>query len=196
MHLKTGESLLISPEQRGLGPWPRAKDNLQSGWLIEWLGSNFPATLSYKIKRPLFLQMHVAPADYQFQSTNPRLVDQTLGSMKKPAWKLVTEYPVATYACGLRAGERLELKKDIVLNQSSKPTGQRLKKGGVWQVLAGSKEKPVVVWLRQPDGKTHTWDDDLSTFDSFSRLSPEPNNPRSHPVGLRPRWLIETLGER
>ncbi len=107
--------------------------------------------------------------------------------MKKPAWKLVTEFPLTTYACGLRAGESVKLKKDIPLKQAGKLTGKVLKKGGIWQVLAGSKEKPVVVWLRQPDGRIYTWDDDPAIFDYFTRLKSEPNQPTQPTRGKAPR---------
>jgi hypothetical protein len=82
--------------------------------------------------------------------------------------KLVTEYPVIAYKCGLRAGNQVRLKKEIVVrDHKGKPTGTVHRKGEVWLVLRGAKEKPVVVWLRQPNGQTYLSDDDKSIFETF-----------------------------
>lgn len=89
----------------------------------------------------------------------------------KPKYKLVTKYPITNYICGLKAGDRLRLKCDIVVRDyRGKLTGEVHRKGEIWSVLRGAKEKPVVVWLRQPDGKPHTWDDDESIFKTFELI--------------------------
>jgi hypothetical protein len=93
---------------------------------------------------------------------------------RKPTWKLVTEYGVTSYACGLRAGDRVKLKKPLTIcDHSGTPTGVVYPAGEVWTVLSGSKEDPGVVWFRQSDGERYTWDDDAAQIDEwFVRLGP------------------------
>ena len=92
--------------------------------------------------------------------------------MTKRKFKLVTEYPVQDYRCGLRAGDRVRLKHDIIVRDHlGKPTGVIHRAGEIWVVLSGAAEDPAIVWLRQPDGKRHTWDDAPSIFNIFEILS-------------------------
>jgi hypothetical protein len=95
-------------------------------------------------------------------------------SRKPKKWKLATEYGVTLYACGLQAGERVELKKPLtILDHTGTPTGIVHPAGEVWTVLSGSKDDPGVVWFRQADGERHTWDDDAAQIDAwFKRLGP------------------------
>lgn len=90
----------------------------------------------------------------------------------KNKWKLIGDYPIKKYACGLVAGKKVKLIKDIVQeDHRGKPTGVIYKAGEIWEVLSGSKEPPIVVWLRQPDGKRHTWDDDSSIYEYFEAIA-------------------------
>ena len=83
----------------------------------------------------------------------------------KDKYKLVTEYKVTAYRCGLKAGDRVRLKKDIeIKNHDDLPTGKKFKKGDVWTVIPGSKEGRIDVWFRQSDGQPHTWDDDSQSI--------------------------------
>ena len=93
---------------------------------------------------------------------------------RKRSWKLVTEYGVESYACGLRAGERVELRRPLhIHDHTGAPTGKVYPAGEVWTVLSGSKDDPGVVWFRQADGERHTWDDDAAQIDEwFNRLGP------------------------
>ena len=94
-------------------------------------------------------------------------------SEPKPEWKLVTEYGVVHYICGLSAGDVVRLKKEIVVRDyRERPTGEVLPAGGLWNVLSGSKDDPGIVWLRQPDGARHTWVDDPSIFEWFEKYVP------------------------
>ncbi len=89
----------------------------------------------------------------------------------KPEWKLVTEYVLRDYPCGLSAGDMLRLRKDIVVNDHrQKPTGVVYVAGGLWTVLTGTQQEPGVVWLRQPDGDRHTWDDS-DIFEWFEKVA-------------------------
>jgi hypothetical protein len=83
-------------------------------------------------------------------------------------WKLIESYPVKKYNCGLAAGQKVRLIKDIIVkDHSGDPTGLTPKVGEIWEVISGASELPIDVWLRQPDGKRHTWDDDASIFEYF-----------------------------
>jgi hypothetical protein len=78
--------------------------------------------------------------------------------VSEDAYRSVRDYPVEQYRCGAKAGDRVRLRRDIGLH----PTGQ------IWSVLPGAAEEPIVVWLRQTNGETHTWSDDedfLATFE-------------------------------
>ncbi len=91
---------------------------------------------------------------------------------KSEEWKFISEYSILKYACGLRAGQKLRLKRDINMTDSrGRPTGVVHRAGQIWTVLPGSKEPPIVVWLRQPDGESHTWDDNRSIFETFEIIS-------------------------
>ena len=69
------------------------------------------------------------------------------------------------YRCGLCAGDRL------LLRQNLPSDGGEHEIGGVWTVLTGSPQDPNALWLRQPDGKLHSWDDNESIFEYFDKLA-------------------------
>ena len=82
--------------------------------------------------------------------------------MSDDTYHAVTNYPVEQYRCGVRAGDRVRLRRDI----GAHPSGE------IWSVLRGAAEEPIVVWLLQADGETHTWGDDedfLATFEILPR---------------------------
>lgn len=88
----------------------------------------------------------------------------------KPQWKLVTEYPITDYQCGIRAGEKVRLRQGLVVRgHSGEPTHVH-HAGEIWTVLSGSAESPVDVWLRQADGERHTWSDDDDFWIWFERV--------------------------
>ena len=75
------------------------------------------------------------------------------------------------YSCGLAAGDRLHLERRIVVrDHNNRPTGEAHEPGEEWLVLAGWDEEPDVIWLQQPNGDAHTWDDDESLFEFFRKL--------------------------
>jgi len=87
--------------------------------------------------------------------------------MADDKWKLVTEYGLAQYPNGLKAGERVRLTRELVhRDHRGKPTGEITKTDGVWTVLSGAVDEPEVIWLREPSGDPHTWDLE-SFFDWF-----------------------------
>ena len=86
----------------------------------------------------------------------------TLPHVSEDTYHSIRDYPVEQYRCGAKAGDRVRLRRDIEVH----PVGQ------IWSVLRGAAEEPVVVWLRQTDGETHTWSDDkdfLATFEILPR---------------------------
>ena len=75
------------------------------------------------------------------------------------------------YSCGLRVGDRLRLKKELVTtDHQGRPTGEIHTPGEVWTVTDDCCEEEHDLWLLQPDGSPHTWDDDQSVFDYFDRI--------------------------
>jgi hypothetical protein len=91
--------------------------------------------------------------------------------MSDDSYKWVTEYPIEVYKCGLRAGDRLRLKNDLpIVDHTGSPSGKVHKRGETWTVKPGAKEEVVVVWLSEPDGNLHTWDDTSEIFEWFERI--------------------------
>lgn len=69
-----------------------------------------------------------------------------------------------TYGCGLRPGDRVRLRKDLVIRDHlNRPTGEVHVKGEVWTVLPDCCGLHHDLWLEQPDGSPHTWDDSKDT---------------------------------
>jgi hypothetical protein len=98
----------------------------------------------------------------------PRVV-----SKPKPKWKLVTRFPIRLYRCGARAGEQVRLRRKLVVrDHRNKPVGTHAA-GEIWTVVRGAAEEPRVLWLRQPDGVSHTWSDDDEFWRWFERLPPQ-----------------------
>ena len=76
------------------------------------------------------------------------------------------------YACGVSSGDRVRLRKELVVRDwRGKPTGKRHSTSEVWTVLAGNPAEPGTIWLRQPDGEPHTWDD-RDFWNWFERVEP------------------------
>jgi hypothetical protein len=84
-------------------------------------------------------------------------------------WKLhipTEDNRITHYQCGLVAGQRVRLKKDIVVTCAGVPTGTVHRAGEEWIVLTGITTDPVL-WFRQPDGERSTWDDDATSVDEW-----------------------------
>ena len=86
-----------------------------------------------------------------------------------PQWNLITEFSIATYECGAKAGEYIRLKKDLPITQGSNRVQVGVyKQGRTAVVLKGSKDSPLVLWCRWlDDGENFTWDDEPEFFDWF-----------------------------
>lgn len=76
-------------------------------------------------------------------------------------------YDVGTYHCGLKAGQLLRLRADLPLVDHLGNVTNVIKAGSTWTVLPGCSTDPGVVWLQEPSGERHTWDDDASIFEKF-----------------------------
>src|SRR5690349_4585024 len=88
----------------------------------------------------------------------------------KHKWKLIDRYPITKYQCGAQAGDRVRLRKDLVIRQGGKPTGKVYPAGQIWTVIRGAKEAPRVLWLKTPDEVTHTWDDGALFWEWFEKF--------------------------
>ena len=89
----------------------------------------------------------------------------------KTSFRLVTEYPVTVYKCGLKAGDIIRLKHEIrIKDHEDRPTGQVYVLGDTWTVIPGAKEDPQALWLKKSDGKRCTWSDDETVFETFEKL--------------------------
>ena len=75
-------------------------------------------------------------------------------------WKLVTEYDLAVYRCGVRAGDRVRLTRELVIKDHlGNPTGEVQTAGEVWRVIPGVVAEPDIIWMRMPCGEEHLWDE-------------------------------------
>ena len=83
----------------------------------------------------------------------------------------ITEFNIMEYQCGLKAGDRVELIVDFPVYEEDGSEVTRIhRKGEIWTVLTGADDDPSVLWLRQPDGELHSFDDDLAIFEIFRLL--------------------------
>jgi hypothetical protein len=77
------------------------------------------------------------------------------------------------YKCGLAPGNTLRLKKPLEIQRLDGTAVSTDLPGLVWQVLAPGYEvisqtwNDAIVWLREPNGRDHTWNDDDSIFEYF-----------------------------
>jgi len=71
------------------------------------------------------------------------------------------------YPCGLKAGDELELLRRLEIEDHDGRVTKHHEPGEIWIVLSGVVSEPDVIWLRQPDGERHTWDETI--FEWFKR---------------------------
>jgi hypothetical protein len=91
------------------------------------------------------------------------------GKFGRDRYVPITDFSLTQYRCGLKAGDSVRLTKDLEdLDSDGRPTAIH-KKGEVWQVLSGSPQDPEALWLGEPAGELHSWDDDDSIWDQFER---------------------------
>src|SRR4051794_11626748 len=88
----------------------------------------------------------------------------------KSKWKLVVDFPITEYRCGVRAGEQVRLRQQLVVRDHRDRPKKIREPGEIWTVVRGAAEEPRVVWLREPDGTSHTWDDSDVFWSWFERL--------------------------
>ena len=92
-------------------------------------------------------------------------------SKSKPKVQLVCDYSITDYKCGARSGDRVRLRRDLVVqDHGGRPTGEIHRAGEIWSVINGSAVPPLDLWLRQPDGERHTWSDDDDFWTWFERV--------------------------
>ncbi len=90
--------------------------------------------------------------------------------MSKHTYRLVTSHPITNYRCGAKAGDKICLRSELCVRDHKGKIVRKHPAGESWTVMRGTKEKPPVIWLRQPDGESHTWTDDTKFFDQFEIL--------------------------
>ena len=77
------------------------------------------------------------------------------------------------YKCGLAPGTKLRLTKPLETRRMDGTAIATDIPGLIWQVLAPGYEmvsqewNDAIVWLREPNGRDHTWDDDETIFEYF-----------------------------
>ena len=90
--------------------------------------------------------------------------------MSENDWKLIN-HDLQEYPSGIRAGDRVRVRRDIVIRDASgQPTGDVHRAGEIWTVDIGVAAEPDIVWFRHPDGERHTWDYDQSFQETFEVL--------------------------
>jgi len=89
--------------------------------------------------------------------------------MSKSKYKVVFDYTLLRYPCGLASGDRLKVIKPIVVRDHlNNETGKIHSEGEIWDVLPGAESEPDVIWLRDSNGERQTWDQTL--FDTFQKI--------------------------
>jgi hypothetical protein len=91
-------------------------------------------------------------------------------------WKLVSsdQMKLEHYPCGIRAGDILQLRADLhIQDHNGQPTGTVYPAGEEIVVLFGNPDEPDVIWLRHSNGEQHTWGETiLDTFEPTGRRAP------------------------
>jgi hypothetical protein len=70
------------------------------------------------------------------------------------------------YPCGLKGGEKLRLRRPLPVVDATGGMTKSHPAGEEWTVIGGDTHVGDVVWLREPDGSRHTWDNE-TIFDWF-----------------------------
>ena len=66
------------------------------------------------------------------------------------------------------------MRRDLVVrDQKGVPTGVVHRAGEIWKVSSCPATLPIDVWLKQPDGKRHTWSDDADFLHWFEKVAPD-----------------------
>jgi hypothetical protein len=93
-------------------------------------------------------------------------------------------------SCGVQAGDRLRLKRGFVeRDHKGRARGKRHCFGEIWTVLDDACRDHDAIWLREPDGTIHTWDESL--FDTFSLLAMAPRKGSRVRLRRMPNWVKE-----
>jgi hypothetical protein len=86
----------------------------------------------------------------------------------------LVEHDLQRYPCGLRVGDTVRLRTDIVVRDyHGTPTGRAHRAGEIWSIDVGVSSEPEVIWLIQADGDRHTWNYDESFHETFEILPRE-----------------------
>lgn len=89
---------------------------------------------------------------------------------------------------GVRPGDRLRLLRGfMVRDYKGRPTGKRHRRGELWTVLPDSCRFYNAIWLAEPDGSLHTWDDSLLKI--FSIIARAPTKGMRVRLRALPPWV-------
>jgi hypothetical protein len=92
------------------------------------------------------------------------------------------------YPCGVHAGDRLRAKREVaVVDHRAQPTGERFDSGSLWTVVPGVESEPTIVWLHQPNGMPHTWDE--TVLQDFDVIAPAPEIGSRVALSVLPDWV-------
>ncbi len=86
--------------------------------------------------------------------------------MSKDQWTFVGTTSNRNYKCGLKPGDKLRLRAPLKLKSDGRETGEVISTSEVWTVLAPTEDQ-TIVWLREPGGDSHTWDDSDRIHEDF-----------------------------
>lgn len=75
------------------------------------------------------------------------------------------------YPCGLKGNEVIRLRCPLPIVDSDGKVVETRPAGEEWTVIGGDTHLADVVWLREPDGSRHTWDNE-TIFDWFEIVPP------------------------
>jgi hypothetical protein len=92
--------------------------------------------------------------------------------MNQSDWKLVSTYGGSVYLCGLMPGDLITLRRQLAITDSNGFHIGSIEPGLPWVVLTSVENEKGILWLREPSGERHTWDDNEEVFLTFERYRP------------------------
>ena len=75
----------------------------------------------------------------------------------------------------------------MVRDHRGRPTGKRHRRGELWTVLPDFCQEHDTIWLAEPDGSQHTWDNTL--LQTFSVIARAPTKGTAVRLRRLPQWV-------
>jgi|GEM_PF-2495707 len=95
---------------------------------------------------------------------------RSMNESGESTYEPVTKFDREIYSCGLAVNDRIRLREPLPIEDDNGVVVSRHEPGEIWTVLTGSSQDPEALWLRQPDGELHSWDDSEEIFQTFERI--------------------------